>query len=390
MIKVEKLSKIPKLSSLQLVAGKSGVNRNIGHVTVMEVPDIIKWLKENDFIITSFYCLKDDIDGQCKLIQDLSLTSCAGIAIKTGQYVKNLSKNVIDTADRCGLPLFIIPFELTYIDIIFILNNCIYESANPRVILEKYIKDILFELYTDTPTMLERGKLLGYNPNENQYIAMTFKFQNGESFTDADLSKLWSLGISIAQLASSFHDLLHNIAVNTENCCSIFLDSPTLQGLSRTIPLIEKEASIRLTSSFPNKNIVIGFGNAHTGLEGIRKTYFESLKAINIGSVFYPENNIYTMRDLEFPAMILNALSSNSTEIYDTIINQLDNSDILQTLIKYFECNVDLDETSRKLYVHKNTVKYRLNRVKELTGLDIKSFNDCLKLYTATIVYKFK
>lgn len=390
MIKVEKLSQIPKLSSLELVAGKNGINRNIGHVTVMEVPDIIKWLKENDFIITSFYCLKDDIDGQCKLIKDLSLTSCAGIAIKTGQYVKSLSKKVIDTADSCGLPLFIIPFELTYIDIIYILNNCIYEAANPRVILEKYIKDILFELYTDAPTMLERGKLLGYNPNESQYIAMTFKFKNGETFNEDDLSKLWSSGVSIAQRASSFHDLLHSIAVNTENCCSIFLDSATVQGLNRTIPSIEREASIRIASSFPNKNIVIGYGNSHTGLSGIRKTYFESLKAINIGSVFYPENNIYKISDLEFHDMILNALSTNSTGFYDTIISQLDNSDILQTLIKYFECNTDLDETSRKLYVHKNTVKYRLNRVKELTGLDIKSFNDCLKLYTATIVYKFK
>lgn len=69
-----------------------------------EVPDIKRWLKGNDFLITSFYSVRKSEEAQCRLIEDLADTCCC-VAVKTGQYVNGISERVKETADRCSLPL---------------------------------------------------------------------------------------------------------------------------------------------------------------------------------------------------------------------------------------------------------------------------------------------
>lgn len=73
-----------------VLAGESGLLKKVEHVTVMEVPDIKRWLKGNDFLITSFYSVRKSEEAQCRLIEEPA-DICSCIAVKTGQYVDNSS-----------------------------------------------------------------------------------------------------------------------------------------------------------------------------------------------------------------------------------------------------------------------------------------------------------
>ncbi len=390
MVTVEKLLRIPKLRNITVAAGKSGLTRKVGNVTVMEVPDIIQWLKSDDFVITSLYAVKDDIGAQCRLLDDLSHTSCACVAVKIGQYVKELSAEVKAMADKHGLPLLIIPYDLSYIDIIMNAMNCIFEEQNPRVVLEKYIKDIIFEAYTEPALMVERGTLLGLMVEKDQYVAMTIQFDDAYSPSEADIQALWHVGISIAQFLTTQRGLHFCIAVKMQSNCSILLDAEDEQTIARLLPFIQQEALLQLDYAFPAHRIYIGFGNAYNGLSGIRNTYFESIRAIRTGQIFTPDNRIQNFRDIELQSIIAEAVSGRAISLLDRILNKIDNKEVLETLIMYYECNANYDETAAKLFAHKNTIKYRLQKVKDLTGLDVKNPIDSFNLYVAVLAYKMR
>ena len=171
MASVSDLLKVPALKGIRVAAGEKGLGRRAEHVTVMEVPDIKRWLKGNDFLITSFYSVRKSEEEQCALIRDLSDTCCC-IAVKTGKYVASLTEGVRKTADECGLPLLEIPFELPYIDIMINVMSVLMEEEGTSVILEKYIKDIIYENYSDETLIVERGRLFGIEADKNWFCAL--------------------------------------------------------------------------------------------------------------------------------------------------------------------------------------------------------------------------
>ncbi len=118
MFTVQQALSLNPLTQAKVVAGTAGLKRQINHVTVMEVPDLIQWLKGNDFIITSLYCMKDDPDAQIKLVHDIARLGCAALAVKTNRYVKDLPTEMKAAANELSFPLIDIPEHITYIDII--------------------------------------------------------------------------------------------------------------------------------------------------------------------------------------------------------------------------------------------------------------------------------
>ena len=96
MAKVSDLLRLPAFRGIHVLSGENGLQRKVEHVTVMEVPDIKRWLKGNDFLITSFYSVRKSEEAQCRLIEDLADTCCC-VAVKTGQYVNGISERVKET-----------------------------------------------------------------------------------------------------------------------------------------------------------------------------------------------------------------------------------------------------------------------------------------------------
>ena len=129
MLNVQQALSIPPLTRSRVVAGAGGLHRIIKNITIMEVPDIVQWLKGSDFVLTSFFCIKDDPDAQVRLVQDMARFGCAALAIKTDRYVKTLPPEMIAAADSLSFPLLEIPREVSYIDIINPLMEGLLDHA---------------------------------------------------------------------------------------------------------------------------------------------------------------------------------------------------------------------------------------------------------------------
>ena len=138
---------------------------------------------------------------------------------------------------------------------------------------------------------------------------------------------------------------------------------------------------------------VIGIGAVAEHLRELADSYKEAQTAIEVGKVFDTEKSIMHYENLGIGRLIYQ-LPTTLCEIFlsegfkKKSIDSLD-QETLFTINKFFENNLNVSETSRKLFVHRNTLVYRLEKIKKLTGLDLRQFDHAIVFKVALMVRKY-
>ena len=138
---------------------------------------------------------------------------------------------------------------------------------------------------------------------------------------------------------------------------------------------------------------VIGIGTISEHLRSLADSYKEAQTAIEVGKVFDTEKSIINYENLGIGRLIYQ-LPTTLCEIFlsevfkKNTIESLD-QETLFTINKFFENNLNVSETSRKLFVHRNTLVYRLEKIKKLTGLDLRLFDHAIVFKVALMVRKY-
>ena len=138
---------------------------------------------------------------------------------------------------------------------------------------------------------------------------------------------------------------------------------------------------------------VIGIGTVSEHLRELADSYKEAQTAIEVGKVFDTEKSISNYEKLGIGRLIYQ-LPTTLCEIFLSEVfkkNSIDSLDqeTLFTINKFFENNLNVSETSRKLFVHRNTLVYRLEKIKKLTGLDLRQFDHAIVFKVALMVRKY-
>ena len=138
---------------------------------------------------------------------------------------------------------------------------------------------------------------------------------------------------------------------------------------------------------------VIGIGTVLEHLWELADSYKEAQTAIDVGKVFDTEKTIINYENLGIGRLIYQ-LPTTLCEIFLSEVfkkNSIDSLDqeTLFTINKFFENNLNVSETARKLFVHRNTLVYRLEKIKKLTGLDLREFDDAITFKVALMVKKY-
>lgn len=106
------------LAGAELVAGQAGVHRTIHAVNVMTVPEIGRWVRNDEFLLATGYPLPREDAGQVALLNDLHRVGVSGIGVKLDRYMPELSQSIIATAEELGMPLLVIPEHIRFDDIL--------------------------------------------------------------------------------------------------------------------------------------------------------------------------------------------------------------------------------------------------------------------------------
>lgn len=140
-------------------------------------------------------------------------------------------------------------------------------------------------------------------------------------------------------------------------------------------------------------NVKVAFGTVVQELKDVSKSYKEAKMALDVGKIFYAEKNVVAYSTLGIGRLIyqlpVNLCKIFIEEIFgENVPGNLD-EETLNTINKFFENNLNVSETSRQLFVHRNTLVYRIARLQETTGLDLRNFDDALTFKIALMVVNY-
>jgi purine catabolism regulator len=138
--------KIGPLSRARVLAGMEGLHRPLSYVNVMEVPDILKWVRSDELLLTTLYPLRDMTISPRELIRELSQRNLAGIAVKIGRYVERVPDEMIEAAQRENLPLLELQPDISFNDVINSLLGEILNAQASRLQLSQAIHQRFTEI----------------------------------------------------------------------------------------------------------------------------------------------------------------------------------------------------------------------------------------------------
>jgi len=154
------------------------------------------------------------------------------------------------------------------------------------------------------------------------------------------------------------------------------------------------EMIVDMVNSEAMVNVRVSYGTIVHELKYVSKSFKEAKMALDVGKIFYAEKDVIAYHALGIGRLIYQLPESLCRifiqEVFgsNTIPEEVD-EEILATVQKFFENSLNISETSRQLFVHRNTLVYRIEKVQKATGLDMRVFEDALTFNIALMVVKY-
>ena len=134
-------------------------------------------------------------------------------------------------------------------------------------------------------------------------------------------------------------------------------------------------------------------GTIALSLKEVSRSYKEAKMALDVGKIFYASKNVIAYSNLGIGRLIyqlpIPLCKMFIREVFDGKSPDEFDEETLTTINKFFENSLNVSETSRQLYIHRNTLVYRLDKLQKSTGLDLRVFEDAITFKIALMVAKY-
>lgn len=400
-ISVKDILKLDSLKKINLVGGAAGLEKYIEWIYVAECFENplegIKWLQGGEIIIITGVRIKDDMGILTSLIKGISERNGAGLIINVGPYIKSISEEVISMADNLELPLFTLPWEVKLVEVSREISNAIVLSRIEENSLTHFFSNILFgdgELVGDA---IEKAAYFGYN-------------LSGECFTCAiDIDgferylrvKGLEDEVSISKIKITFRKIVQDILekhalkvpIIDRDDSVIFIsraEENCMNRLQKALNEIQEVLKRRMDSL----SVSIGIGNSYKELKMMKESLNEAELAISSKKCQGLDGTITRYKDIGIYRLLFNIKKTDVLEEYfiDTLapISNGEDKDnnLLQILETYLNENCNITVTAEKLFLHRNTLKYKIKKIEELLNCNLHNFDDCMKVKIALYINK--
>ena len=166
------------------------------------------------------------------------------------------------------------------------------------------------------------------------------------------------------------------------------LENESYNDLNKTAEVI-----LNLFHINDDQEIHISYGTIVNEIKEVSRSYKEARMALDVGKIFFEERNIVAYSTLGIGRLIyqlpIPLCKMFIKEIFDGKSPGEFDEETLTTINKFFENSLNVSETSRQLYIHRNTLVYRLDKLQKSTGLDLRVFEDAITFKIALMVVKY-
>lgn len=353
-MRVSEAKTLQNLKSFSLLAGRGGLENIISKVGILDyelVYGLEGMFHQGDFVLTSFTAIRDDenaIESCIKLLVDSGVSA---LAIKN-VFVKELSQNVIDYADKFDFPIFIFDKSIFYEDIIEDLLDALKHQGYIDIIESKL--DTLFLNELQTQVMEKLTKEINPDFKTYQYI-----------YYLKEISYINELSaVKIAQkYQRSRHQKLENSIFKYHDSLILVLsyDEPNKHVLNDRDYIFE-------ILNIDCKSYYIGISEGN--ISNFDQTLKESKYTCKVCEI--ESENFKHYNDIGVYQLLMPYNDRWMKKYVDRILNPIkdyDGGKLMETALLYIDNHGDILNTANALYQHKNTIRYRIQKMKSLLNL---------------------
>lgn len=416
MFECKDLLTLPSMAQAKIIAGKSGLSNSIRWVYKPENMNFAKWVKGQELLIISTPVIQSEDFNLPIVIKKANKLNMSGALLLTGdKYIASIDSSVVSYANLNNFPIFVISGEIPLVDIFEEIGHAIAYNKNSDALSDDILSGIIFGKNINADAFAMKFSEAGYaldgknrmftinihgdrRIEEYEYDTVISKIKNefnlgnmnallsryGNNIVGCFCLKKGEMDVSgrSADINMSGNNISEIIPVDSSMKNILDTDTVSESDKKEVLAKIYKSLSEYLYSISSDIKLVMGVGRAYEGIGDLQKSFTEASRCVILsekmnmsGRVFwYEEMGIYNLfSELADKKVMQEFIDSTLGVIIEYDRNN--NSKLLETLKAYLWNNNSLIHASEQLYTHRNTVKYRVQRISQLTGRD---FDDAI------------
>lgn len=392
---------LPSLKSLEIAGGYEGLGRIIRWVYLGDwlddINEITNWLYGNELIIITDHMLKDNYKSLLSVLHKLNDMNVSGIIINTRPHFSSIPPDLKQVADELKLPIFNLPWEAKLVnitrDICYAITTEDIEERKKANLLER----LLFYDITSPEALLDITFMSDFDFS-SRCIVGVLEAQNIDVFIKRSPGGAQTVADIMANLLKSVNNAftVYNTKAITlqKNNTVIFLTHVT-QHLRPQLNNIVKRVFLEMTARFPCLLLHAGIGTGYGNPVDYRKSYKQARQVLRIIQSEHMDQLLAFFDDVGIFSLLLNI--SDKELMHNFYLSTLqaiieydksNNMKLLITLEAYLDHDMNIQSTADAIFIHKNTLKYRLNKIQELLCCNIRSSQQIIRLSTALKIGK--
>lgn len=368
MINCQDLLNLEIFKNIKLLTGENGLYKTVTWPYICQSIDFYKWINGGELLFLTGMGMDLNEDKLINLIYKCREKSISGLVILTSdEFIKDISPHIINLCDEIDLPLFKMPWNLKIIDVSKSISNYIMKENFKSNTEKELLKELIFNKDLNMEKIHELIRL--YNIKSSKiYCSTIFKTSN------INLIDINQLVYKIKSKISSNCNTFMIDVLNNEIIIIIGTDSEDLYlEIKSNLKYIHNEFN-------KNNNIFLVFGDIYKSLLSIKDSYSDAIKAYELYEYNNWNDNYIDYSTLGFYKILFEVNSINKLRDYceESLaplieISKSSNLNLLKTLRCYLTNDCNLLKTSHELFIHRNTLIYRLNKIKEMLKNDLEN-----------------
>lgn len=378
-ITVERFMETVSDYKVNLVAGKDGIGNIIEWFQIVENNLAMTQVNNNELV----FCSGEDMDDEAvfvRFIEELIARQSSGLVIMQGHYLTEISDVVKNLCNIQRFPLMVLASSVNMSTITKLLSIQLLESEKINRQLFSAMKNaISFPKKLDgyVPTFVQSG----FKKNE-PYAVSIVKMKHRELITSSESQ--WLVKSMEAQLLKAGDKSF----VLTMDDIYVFVFSNYSEEEMREIML-----KMIMLLRMKEYQFYVGSSINHSDVEQLTNAYVQAKKVVNLSERNGWENQLVQYRELDVYQLLL-AIDDKNTmkQYYDAKLEVLEKhdqnngSDYLEFLKVYLNSNCNINDTADKLFIHRNTVVYKIKKINELLDCDLSELEVRVKLFLAIML----
>jgi len=398
VISCREICTLPSLKKLTLVAGKSGLERRVRWVHFIDLPDVVPWVQGGELLIITGIGLNGEIDRLKEIVRGIIRKKLAGLIVNVGPYIKEVPAEVISLADQANFPVFELPWEVKLVEVTGEICKYIIMKQTEERSINDFLEQLLFRPSVDPEVIIERAAYYGYDlekPHQIAIVSPTRLIEFIKNQKGKDEKDLVALKMRFEQIVRDVLAIRNKKILSTLWADDIILLIPYEENIgSRQNTELLTEILDKLATKIPGLAVTAGLGGRFESLQNARRSYIQATKALRFAAHQTTPKPIYVYEQLGIYKLLFEMEPDKLAAYYQEVIEPLQDydakhqMDLVSSLYAYFEENCNAVKTAKRLFVHRNTLDYRLKKIEEISGRSLTDPYDRLTLQFGVIIGK--